>query len=134
MERTSQGELVASSFPIREEIALSTTGPHPFGSFPKHAFWLMLSIGAVAMRALAKVRIAEVGLDSSGMVQPVQEKLNPTLVIPKPVLSARTLLAADSETADSSRDKTALQNDNSFGVFRSQQSRRRAEIEKRESK
>jgi hypothetical protein len=34
------------------------------------------------------------------------------LVIPKPGLSARNLFAADSEAADSSRDKVALRNDN----------------------
>jgi hypothetical protein len=35
----------------------------------------------------------------------VREKTIPPLVIPKPVLSARNLLAAGSETADSSRNK-----------------------------
>jgi hypothetical protein len=37
-----------------------------------------------------------------------------TIVIPKPGSSARNLLAAGSETADSSRDKAALQNDSAF--------------------
>jgi len=36
------------------------------------------------------------------------------LVIPKPALSARNLLAAGSETADSSRDKAALRNEKTF--------------------
>jgi hypothetical protein len=40
-----------------------------------------------------------------------------TLVIPKPALSARNLLAAGSETADSSRDTAALRNDNSLRIF-----------------
>ena len=40
------------------------------------------------------------------------------LVIPKPALSARNLFAAGSGIADSSRDKAALRNDNSFGVFK----------------
>jgi predicted acetyltransferase len=39
------------------------------------------------------------------------------LVIPKPALSARNLLAASSETADSSRDNLALRNDNPLGTF-----------------
>jgi len=39
------------------------------------------------------------------------------LVIPKPVLSARNLLAAGSEKADSSRDNTALRNDKPLGTF-----------------
>jgi hypothetical protein len=42
---------------------------------------------------------------------------NPSLVIPKPDLSARNLLAS-SETADSSRDKAALRNDNSPGILK----------------
>jgi hypothetical protein len=45
----------------------------------------------------------------------ILRKNNPTLVIPKPVLSVRNLLAAGSEAADSSRDTTALRNDNSLG-------------------
>jgi hypothetical protein len=40
------------------------------------------------------------------------------LVIPKPGLPARNLLAADVEAADSSRDKAALRNDNSLGIFK----------------
>ena len=68
------------------------------------------------MKAGARSPVAEVGLDFSGVVQFVQEQPDP-LVIPKPALSARNLLAAGSETADSSRDKAALRNDNS-GVFR----------------
>jgi predicted acetyltransferase len=39
------------------------------------------------------------------------------LVISKPALSARNLLAASSETADSSRDNPALRNDNPLGTF-----------------
>jgi hypothetical protein len=35
-------------------------------------------------------------------------KNNPPLVIPKPALSARNLLAASGEAADSSRDVAAL--------------------------
>jgi hypothetical protein len=50
-------------------------------------------------------------------VAAVQFIKKPILVIPKPALSARNLLAAGSETADSSRDDTALRNDNSVGVF-----------------
>jgi hypothetical protein len=38
-------------------------------------------------------------------------------VIPKPALSARNLLSASRETADSSRDSAALRNDNSLGIF-----------------
>jgi hypothetical protein len=45
----------------------------------------------------------------------VAVKLPKDLVIPKPVLRARNLLAAGRETADSSRDRTALRNDNLFG-------------------
>src|SRR6266849_1928527 len=41
----------------------------------------------------------------------------PPLVTLKPALSARNLLAAGSEAADSSRDNAALRNDNSFGDF-----------------
>jgi hypothetical protein len=44
-----------------------------------------------------------------------KRKNSPFLVIPKPGLSARNLLAAGSEAADSSRDKAALRNDNSLG-------------------
>src|SRR6478672_4896855 len=40
-----------------------------------------------------------------------------TLVIPKPALSARNLLAAGSHTADSSRDSAALRNDNPLEMF-----------------
>ena len=40
-----------------------------------------------------------------------------TLLIPKPALSARNLLAASSETADSSRDNPALRNDNLLKIF-----------------
>jgi hypothetical protein len=36
----------------------------------------------------------------------------------KPALSARNLLAAGSEKADSSRDNTALRNDKPFGDFK----------------
>jgi hypothetical protein len=43
-------------------------------------------------------------------------KTTPPLVIPRPALSARNLLAAGSETADSSRDTAALRNDNSLGI------------------
>jgi hypothetical protein len=38
-------------------------------------------------------------------------------VIPKPGLWARNLLAARSEAEDSSRDKAALRNDNSLGIY-----------------
>jgi hypothetical protein len=41
----------------------------------------------------------------------------PILVIPKPALSARNLLLASSEAADSWRDNAARRNDNSFGFF-----------------
>jgi len=44
---------------------------------------------------------------------------NPTLVIPKPALSARNLLVAGSEAADSSHDNAALRNDNTLGFFKS---------------
>ena len=44
-------------------------------------------------------------------------KTTPLLVIPKPGLSARNLLAASSETADSSRDNAALRNDNPLEDF-----------------
>jgi CubicO group peptidase (beta-lactamase class C family) len=44
-------------------------------------------------------------------------KTAPPLGIPKPVPSARNLLAASSEAADSSRDRAALRNDNSLRVF-----------------
>ncbi len=40
------------------------------------------------------------------------------LVIPRPVLSPRSLLAAGAGTADSSRDKAALRNDNSSEISR----------------
>jgi hypothetical protein len=40
------------------------------------------------------------------------------LVIPKPVLPARNLLAAGGGSADSSRGKPALRNDNSSGISR----------------
>jgi hypothetical protein len=43
--------------------------------------------------------------------------LNKPFGILKPGLSARNLLAARSETADSSRDEAAHRNDNSFGDF-----------------
>jgi CubicO group peptidase (beta-lactamase class C family) len=42
----------------------------------------------------------------------------PSLVIPKPDLSARNLLFASSEQADSSRDSTALRNDNSWRILK----------------
>jgi hypothetical protein len=42
---------------------------------------------------------------------------NSLLVIPKPALSARTLPAAGSETADSSRDNPAFRNDNPLEIF-----------------
>jgi hypothetical protein len=48
---------------------------------------------------------------------PVCEK-NLILVIPKPGLPARNLLVAHVEAADSSRDKAALRNDNSLGIFK----------------
>jgi hypothetical protein len=47
----------------------------------------------------------------------VQFVQNTLLVIPKPALSARNLLAASRETADSSRDNPALRNDNALGIF-----------------
>jgi hypothetical protein len=50
----------------------------------------------------------------SGMVQ--LAKRHP-LVIPKPGLSARNLLAASSEAADSSRHNAALRNGNSLGIL-----------------
>jgi hypothetical protein len=50
------------------------------------------------------------------VVQFAQKQLQP-LVIPKPGVSARNLLAAGGETADSSRDNAALRNDNYFGDF-----------------
>jgi len=40
------------------------------------------------------------------------------LVIPKPGLPARNLLTAASETADSSREKIALRNDNPLADLR----------------
>src|SRR4029077_12521153 len=45
-------------------------------------------------------------------------KATPLLVIPKPGLSARNLLGASSEAADSSRDNAALRNRNSLGIFK----------------
>jgi hypothetical protein len=45
-------------------------------------------------------------------------KQPPSLVIPKPALSAKNLLAASGEAADSSRDNAALRNDNSLGIFK----------------
>jgi hypothetical protein len=51
-----------------------------------------------------------------GVVQFAQKR-QPPLVIPKPALSARNLLPASSETADCSRENTALRNDKSFGDF-----------------
>jgi hypothetical protein len=42
------------------------------------------------------------------------------LVIPKPALPARNPLAAGSETADSSRDRTALRNDKPLGFSKVQ--------------
>ncbi len=50
------------------------------------------------------------GTSSSLVV--VQFAQKQSLVIPKPGLSARNLLAAGCKTADSSRDNTALRNDN----------------------
>jgi hypothetical protein len=38
----------------------------------------------------------------------------------RPALSARNLLAASSEAADSSRDNGALRNDNPLGIFKLQ--------------
>jgi hypothetical protein len=40
------------------------------------------------------------------------------LVIPKPALSAGILLAASSETADSSRDEAAIRSDNPLEIFK----------------
>jgi hypothetical protein len=40
------------------------------------------------------------------------------LVIPKPALSARNLLAASSEAADFSRDNAAIRNDNPLEIFK----------------
>jgi len=45
-------------------------------------------------------------------------KTTPSLVIPKQAQSAKNLLAASGEAADSSRDKAALQNGNSLGIFK----------------
>jgi hypothetical protein len=45
-------------------------------------------------------------------------RTNFSLVIPKPGLSARNLLVASGETADSSRDKAALRNDNPLRIVR----------------
>jgi len=47
----------------------------------------------------------------------LRKKLTRSLVILKPGPSARNLLAAGSETADSSRESAALRNDNPFSVF-----------------
>jgi hypothetical protein len=44
-------------------------------------------------------------------------KNTPPLVIPKPGLSARNLLAASRKTADSSRDNAALRNDKLLWEF-----------------
>ncbi len=44
--------------------------------------------------------------------------LTPPIVIPKPGVSARNLLFASSETADSSRDNAALRNDKSLLIFK----------------
>jgi hypothetical protein len=49
------------------------------------------------------------------LVQFAQKNL--PLVIPKPGLSARNLLAAGSKAADSSRNKAALRNENSLWHF-----------------
>jgi len=40
-----------------------------------------------------------------------------SLVIPKPAVSARNLLPAGSDAADSSRDNSALRNDNPLRVW-----------------
>src|SRR5271165_719750 len=45
-------------------------------------------------------------------------KTTPPFVIPRPALLARNLLAASSETADSSRDHATLRNDNPLGIFK----------------
>jgi hypothetical protein len=49
--------------------------------------------------------------------RPLPRNRNPTLVIPKPGLSARNLLAASSKPADSSRDNAALRNDKPLWGF-----------------
>jgi hypothetical protein len=41
-----------------------------------------------------------------------------SLVIPKPARSAKNLLAASGEAANSSRDQAALRNDNSWWIFK----------------
>src|SRR5258708_12566100 len=46
----------------------------------------------------------------------VAQKTTPLPVIPKPAVSARNLLTASSDAADSSRDTAALRNDNSGGA------------------
>jgi hypothetical protein len=51
MESMSKGELVASTFPIREQMSLSTLFPNPFGAFPKRVRWLMLSFDEYSMEA-----------------------------------------------------------------------------------
>jgi hypothetical protein len=50
----------------------------------------------------------------------VGAKTTPPIVIPNPGLSAKNLLAASREAADSSRDNAALRNDNSLGIFQLQ--------------
>jgi hypothetical protein len=49
------------------------------------------------------------------------------LVIPKPGLSARNLLAAGSEAADSSRENAALRNDKAPGIFKLETTRSQRE-------
>ncbi len=52
----------------------------------------------------------------------------PPIVIPKPGISARNLLVASSETADSSRDNAALRNDKSLLIFKLHRCARCAKI------
>jgi hypothetical protein len=54
-------------------------------------------------------------MDNPVAVQLAQN--NPTPCHSEASLSARNLLAASSEAADSSRDNAALRNDNSLGIF-----------------
>ena len=51
----------------------------------------------------------------------VGAKITQPIVIPNPSLSPKNLLPTSREAADSSRDKAALRNDNSSGIFKLQQ-------------
>src|ERR1700730_1974732 len=62
--------------------------------------------------------IKTLGFSAQGRAASKRSQKQSTLVIPRPALSARNLLAASGEGADSSRDKAALRNDNCLGFFK----------------